>query len=370
MSDILISGYYGFKNSGDDALLLAIINDLREKKSDIDLAVFSGSKKETEKEYGIRAINRLNPFCVIWELLRTKMLLSGGGTLIQDRTSTKSLIYYLAIISIAKVFGKKTMLYANGIGPIREENKKLTKKTLNKVDIITLRDSDSLAELKALGVDKPEIVLTADPAFNLNPENLKKGEDLLSRLGFSKEDKIACISVREWKSLKENFEEEIAKTADYLSGECGYKVLILSMQASKDGEISKRVIEKMTEPCVFLDEKISIDEMLYLMRNAKLCIGMRLHSLIYASAGAVPVIGLVYDPKIAGFMDYISQPLYLNVEEVTFPKLKELIRISDESSEEYRKKMNTNIEKLKIKAKENADIAIELLERNKRGKKN
>ena len=97
MNDILISGYYGFKNSGDDALLQAIVNDLKEYKSDVKLTVLSNSPEETERIYKIKAVSRLNPFSVIGAILKSKMLLSGGGTLIQDRTSTKSLIYYLAM---------------------------------------------------------------------------------------------------------------------------------------------------------------------------------------------------------------------------------------------------------------------------------
>ena len=358
MNDILISGYYGFKNSGDDALLQAIVNDLKEYKSDVKLTVLSNSPEETERIYKIKAVSRLNPFSVIGAILKSKMLLSGGGTLIQDRTSTKSLIYYLAIITIAHIFGKKVMLYSNGIGPLREEHKKMTKKILNKVDVITLRDRDSLNELEELGVNLPRIFLTADPAFSL--ECKEDRCSLLEDLGFSSDDKIACISVRDWKSLKGDFCRELAKTADYIASELGCKILFLPMQHTRDLEISKKIMTFMNCESKCTDKKITVDETLSIMKNADLCIGMRLHSLIYASSGNVPVVGLVYDPKIAGFMDYISQPYYMDVENVCFEKLKELIQkcVDDDG--------NIDVDELKKKAKFNAELAVELLEKGRK----
>ena len=360
MKDILISGYYGFKNSGDDALLQAIVSDLKEYKEDVTLTVLSNSPEETEKIYKVRAVSRLNPISVLGAILKSKMLLSGGGTLIQDRTSTKSLIYYLAIIKLAHIFGKKVMLYSNGIGPLRDEHKKITGKILNKVDIITLRDKDSMNELEELAVTKPKIYLTADPAFSLEGDD--KDNRVLSELGFSPEDKIACISVRNWKTLKDNFCDEVAKTADYLASELGYKILFMPMQPARDYELSKKIMLFMNEESKCIEGKISVDDTLAVMKNAKLCIGMRLHSLIYAASNGVPVTGLVYDPKIAGFMDYIGQPYYMDVEDVSFEKLKELTEKCIEDVCD----IEENIVELKKKAKLNAELAIKLLEKGRK----
>ena len=55
---ILISGYYGFDNSGDDAILKAIVKDINEKDNSIEIAVLSNNPIFTEKVYGIKAVNR------------------------------------------------------------------------------------------------------------------------------------------------------------------------------------------------------------------------------------------------------------------------------------------------------------------------
>ena len=351
LSDILISGYYGFKNSGDDALLLAILHDLKEQKPDIKTVVLSKSPKETSRLYNVKAVDRLNPFSVIFNMMKTKMLISGGGTLIQDRTSTKSLMYYLFIIRCAHFFGKKIMLYANGIGPlVNEKNRRVTAKTLNMADVITLRDADSEKELRSLGVDEPVIKVTADPAFNLE---CKKAE---------KKEKKACISVRSWNGVGNDFTDVVAKAADYLIDRYGYKVVFLPMQPAKDLIISGEIMGRMKNKSVCVKDNLSVEKMLSAVSETDLCIGMRLHSLIYAASNALPIIGLVYDPKIAGFMDYIGQNMYIDTKTVTFEDLKEMIDKCEENRDEIIKMLEAKLAELKEKAKYNAVCAVELLE--------
>lgn len=359
MSDILISGYYGFKNSGDDALLLAIVQDLKKYKSDVSLEVLSKTPEETEAVYGVKAINRMNPFAVIGGIIRCKMLLSGGGTLIQDGTSTKSLLYYLTIIKTAHLFGKKVMLYSNGIGPLREEHRKMTRKVLNKADIITLRDEASLNEIKSLGVDKPEIILTADSAFDI--ECKTGGENILKMLGIFPDEKYVCFSVRSWKKANDNFCDEIAAAADYIIDKYKYKVLFLPMQPERDSDVTHRIQKLMKNKSMCLDGRNKIEDIMAVIGKAEFCIGMRLHSLIYAVGSKVPVIGIVYDAKVAGFMDYIKQKYYIDAENISST---ELIKVIDECIPrlpQIKKEIGESLVSLKEKAELNAEYAIKLL---------
>ena len=102
----VISGYYGFNNSGDDALLMSIINGIRSTDDSAEITVLSKSPAETRKNYSVNAVNRYNIFSLIAKISCCDVLISGGGTLIQDATSTKSLVYYLSVIRIAKFFKK------------------------------------------------------------------------------------------------------------------------------------------------------------------------------------------------------------------------------------------------------------------------
>ena len=79
MSDILISGYYGFKNAGDELILKAMITDLRSYKPDVTITVLSAAPIETSNSYNVCAVNRWNIFSAIKEIAKCKMLLSGSG---------------------------------------------------------------------------------------------------------------------------------------------------------------------------------------------------------------------------------------------------------------------------------------------------
>lgn len=360
-SDVMISGYYGFGNSGDDSILYAIIRELKTLDPDIKIVTLSKTPKETSKAYGIDCIHRFNIISVIARMMKTKLLISGGGSLIQDVTSNKSLTYYLSIIKLAKLFGKKVMLYANGIGPVNiEQNNKRINVVLNKADTITLREPSSLEELERFGVDKPDIKITADPSFNLFAANTSEGAAILEKHGISAEDKYCVFAVRPWKTAKYDFPDQIAEVADYLNDKYGYKPVFILMQPTRDREITLRCTQ-LTKCDTHIIENLTPSQMLRIIAQSEAVIGMRLHTLIYAAHCCVPVLGISYDPKIDSIMDYIGQSYRVPVEE---PNPITLCRYMDEiinSREKISDSLKANAEKYSQLASENARLALELI---------
>ncbi len=362
MSDIVISGYHGFRNSGDEALLFAILSTLRKKKPDISVTVLSKVPSETSRVYGVKSVNRYNFFKIRKELKSAKMLLFGGGSLLQDVTSSKSIKYYLAVIRLAQMCGVKTMLYANGIGPIvKKGDRSLAAKILNKVDVITLRDDKSDVELKNLGVTCPQIVITADPAFTLDTDLSLSGDYYKKMAGIPAGVKLCVVSVREWKNSVENFENIMAKLCDFLVEEHGIYPLFVPMQYPQDTVVSERIMGKMKNKGYIINRELSVPEMFSVLSEAELIIGMRLHSLIYATTLEIPAMALVYDPKVSAFMESIGQTDCVNVEtmseEGALNELNSLVK----GREERRSKLNKTNAELRKKAEENADFAIRLL---------
>ncbi len=361
MSDVVISGYYGFRNNGDDTLLMAIISELRAKKPDIDIVVLSKNPTETQKIYNVRSVSRQNIIEIIREIKNTKLLISGGGTLIQDGTSTKSLVYYLMIIKMAELFGKKVMLYANGIGPLGSKyNRTLTRRVLNNVDIITLRDKMSHDELLDICVTEPQIYLTADPVFALADSN-EDTEAVLAENKITTDKPLLLVSVRPWKTLNEDFCEVIAKACDYAADKYGLYPVLLPMQLSKDMGISAKIRAKMHSPCTVIREENNVNKLLAIYKKTGLCIGMRLHTLIYSAVSCVPMVGLVYDPKVSGFLDYIGVEDCIDVGEVSFDLLKDAVDRSLQDQEAEKEKLSKRLDTLKEKAVLNTELAMELL---------
>lgn len=359
--DVMISGYYGFDNSGDDSILKAIVSSLKELKPDINILALSNNPVQTKSVYGVDSIHRFDFIKIFKKLKYTSLLISGGGSLIQDVTSDKSLAYYLSIIKLALVRHTKVMLYSNGIGPIQNKhNFRKVKRILDKVDLITLREQSSKDELDKLGVSNPNIIVTADPAFTLKPTNAETVNKILRKMGLRTDDKYICISVRPWKNLGKEFEDAVVNAADYVKSKYNLECVIIPMQCPKDTEISKRIAIK-SKSGVIAPENLTPSEILGLTERAQFIIGMRLHTLIYAAATHTPIIGLIYDPKITAVMSELKQKYTLPVESLNPLMLRRYIDEIIANRDEIVSSLTLSSGKAIEQAKYTAQLAIDNL---------
>lgn len=357
---IVISGYYGFNNSGDDALLMSIINDIKSVDENAQVTVLSNSPEQTKKMYGVGAVNRYNIVMVAAKIATCDLLISGGGTLIQDTTSTKSLLYYLSIIKLAKMLKRKVMLYANGIGPLNSfKNIEKTKNILNEVDLITLRDENSQKELEHIGVNKPVIRLTADPAFLLEPDF--SGKEILETYGIPKDKQLLCISVRKWKNNPENFEKIMSEFCDYACDKYGMFPVFVPMQPKNDYAIAASIKNKMRNRGVVIGANYKVSAILSLMQEMNVCVGMRLHTLIYSASCQVPVMGIVYDPKVNGVMEYMGEDRFVTVEDMTFERMCSILDDICTDYDSIKSHLKFNMRILRGKARENVELMKTLL---------
>lgn len=363
MADILISGYHGFKNSGDEALLFAILTTLRKIRPDLDVTVLSKNPEDTTRVYGVKSVFRYNFFKVIKEMRNSKMLLFGGGSLLQDVTSGKSILYYLAIIFLAQCHKMKTMLYANGVGPITKKySRLLSKRILNNVDLITLRDDKSDEELKRLGVNKPKIIITADPAFTIDAHTSMSGRYITNIAGVPDDTKLCIVSLRSWMRSSPDFISEMARLLDDMIDNHNLYPLFVPLQYPADLSVSVSVMQKMKNRAYVINRELTVPEMFSVLSEAQLIIGMRLHSLIYATTLEIPAMALVYDPKVSAFMESLNQPDWVNVETFGFYDAKAVLDKLIENKDARRDQLHHTNAILKKTAEENAIYAINLLD--------
>ncbi|MDD3766636.1 MAG: polysaccharide pyruvyl transferase CsaB [Eubacteriales bacterium] len=361
-NDILISGYYGYKNMGDDSLLQAIIGNLRAVEPKIDICVLSRRPKETAAVYGVCSIHRFNLLKILFSMRKTKLLISGGGSLLQDVTSTKSLMYYLSIIKLAKKLGMKTMIYASGIGPINgKRNRELTGRVLNQVDLITLREPTSYDEIKALGVCKPSVEVTADPAFSIEKEDGEKIDAILSEIGIAKDEKFALISVRPWKGAHPQFSEKMADVCDYIREKHEATPVFLPMQKSVDMAACMDIANKMKCDYKIINSEYTASELIGVIQRSSLVVAMRLHTLIYAASAGVAIFGLSYDPKVDAMLSYIGQGYKADVGNISADKIKSDIDEIFKNEKQLKTALNEKIACMKDMTKKDAKSAVELI---------
>jgi polysaccharide pyruvyl transferase CsaB len=352
---VLISGYYGFHNIGDEAILKSIIIALRQEKPDIKITVLSNDIEHTKKTYNVDAINRWNIFKIYLELLKSDGLISGGGSLLQDVTSSRPITYYTTIMKLAKLARKPVFIYAQGVGPISEnKNKEAVKKILNKVNYLTLRDKESIDLVKSIGVTK-DIEIVPDPVMGFNIDGFKSNIcDKYNGL------KYITVSVRDWDKANTNFLEKIAKSCDEIVSS-GISVVFIPMHGEHDYKTSKKVVDMMNKKAEIFDYNASIEEKILCIKNSKLMIGMRLHALIFAATVNTPMIGISYDPKIDSFLDIVNQPCIGSVDDNwNFSDLsnKALKIISDSS--QIKSNLKLNVDMLVNESRITAKKAIEI----------
>ena len=358
--DIAILGYYGYKNSGDEAILSSTINTFRELNPDLTYLVLSKNPSETKKNYKVDSINRFNIPKVIKYLKETRLFLAGGGSLVQDNTSTRSILYYLSVLSIADKIGTKTMLFANGIGPIKRSfNRCCASKILNRLNAISLRDSESFNEIKSLGIHRPNIYVTSDPAVLLEPAISSEIEKLFAEENIPRDKKLVGFSIRKWEDS--SYTKKIAQIADYCVDNFGLYPVFIPMQYPSDYEISKVIISFMRNNASVIKKIYRPEIVLGLTGRLQLMVGMRLHSLIYAANQCVPLIGFVYEPKVSGFLNEINQPSAGSPDNLEIEQICNTIRNVLKDKEKIHESLNLQMGNLKIMAKSNALTAYELI---------
>ncbi len=366
--DAIISGYYGFSNIGDDAMLQSIIKDIRKSRSNTKMLILSRNPAEAELYLNINSAGRYNLPRILMAMRKSRLLVYGGGTLIQDSTSTRSLIYYLSIIWIAKKMGLKVMLYANGFEPMsRHMNRRLTHRIINQIDMITLREQSSLVELEKLGITKPQTIITADAALSLDapaPAHDHEAVRILKARSVAADKPLVGISVRKWQGM-DTYTEIIASAADHIAEELGAAPVFLAMQYPDDYAAIEAVTGKMRQKAHVITEKLGVAEMLSLIERMDMLIGMRLHSLVFAASLSVPVIGIPYQPKVQAFLDHIGQGR-CSVGDMGCLDRNRFIGLID-SVWQDRKKIKSELSEIipvfKKKAAENAAIAAMLMEK-------
>jgi len=362
--DAVLMGYYGFNNSGDEALLYSMIKNLKEEKDDVRLLVLSKVPKETEKTYGVYSISRYNLFKIKRELKNSRLFIFGGGSLIQDVTSDKSLWYYLNMLKLAISAKIPVMLYANGIGPVNKvKNREDVAKILNKTDAITLRDENSLKEVRNMGVGV-DATVTADPALSISGVDKDTATSLLEKENISTDKKILGISVREWKECDDAFWTSFAAQIDEICKKYDLTPVFIPLKKPDDSDFSKALQAKMNRKSYVLKKLYTAEEIVGIFGVCELAVGMRLHSIIYAAATGTPAIGISYDPKVSGFVDYIGTSVSLELDEVNKGKISEKTDEIMKNSEKIKEDLKNKAEEFTEKAQETAKIAIDFIKKD------
>lgn len=306
-SGAVICGAYGHGNAGDEALLTAIAAQLRTIDPDMRITVVSKNPKHTKSVHALSAIRRGQFIRLRRELRRSKLFISGGGSLIQDVTSRRSLWFYLHTISLAKKCGCKVQMYGCGMGPLNYDyDRRRAAKTINRcVDAITLRDPLSLELTREIGVTVQEVLVTGDPVLNMHCRSDADAAAFMRSHDIDPDGRYICLGLRSWPGFDEKC-GEIRKALRVCYDKHGLTPLFMPMNYDLDLPVSEQIADGLGVPFKIMPKTEDAELEIAIMRQMKMCVAMRLHSLLYAACGEVPSVGLSYDPKVSGCAQYLG----------------------------------------------------------------
>ena len=323
---VVICGAYGRGNAGDDAILEAILQEMALIDPDMPATVLSKEPKSTRLAYRVRSVSRTNMFAWHSAMRHAKLYINGGGSLIQDVTSRRSLWFYLLNIAVAKRCGCKVQMYGCGIGPVtRENHRRLAARVLNRyVDVITLREPDSREELRAMGVTKPEILLTADPALTLRKAEDDQIDSVLLRAGIPPQGRYLCFALRQWRGFEEKA-PLFGAAACYAYETYGLIPVFTAVEKHLDPAAARLAAQGLDIPHYFLDDAGGAGTIIGALSRMEAVVSMRLHALIFAAGQGIPLAGVVYDPKVSAFLRYTGQDNFTSLENLTEAALRAMI---------------------------------------------
>jgi polysaccharide pyruvyl transferase CsaB len=364
MTAIGICGSYGGLNVGDEAILTAAAEQLREAVPGVELTVFSREPRHTSTHHGVERVvdaRRALREELVDELERLDLLLLGGGGILYDREAE----CYLHLPRIAQLVGVRTATFAIGAGPLqRRAERDAVAEVLNGMAGITVRDAQARRLLEEIGVDR-DIVVTADPALLLTPAPLARG--WREREGIRGDRPLVGVSVREPGGAAEDLQDGVyhrmlSHAADFIADRFDADLLFIPMERQDVGH-SYRVISEMglTDRATVLRGIYEPRQLLRIVGELDLAVGMRLHFLIFAALGGVPALALPYASKVTSFLEQLGCPAPALIQrEHTGALLASIDRLWD-LRDERRDLLRRQVPALKRQALRTAELVAELV---------
>lgn len=384
MKKIIICNAGFGPNKGDHAILACMMKSIKDMIPEADISAFP--ILPNKKDF-FEFLNTLNT---------SQLLILGGGQILRDDTSSLVIGVSSARILLAKIMGKRIMLYGIGAGPIKTKLARLmTKLFISKVNLITVRNKESKELLVKRGVNPSIIHVTADPAISLLPATDERIEEILERERLTNAQPLIAISPRLWFCYTHSiipikyatmlhiplkgqekfkiFKKSLARLADYLVDTLGAKIVFVPTTPSgkvpipgmDDDIVSEEIIELMSnkDSATVIGDYMA-SEIKGLMGRMELLIGTRMHSIIFASAMYVPVVGIALSPKFKGFfrlLDQENRVIDIDNQPDCYNKLLNVVIDTWKNREQIRQGLKERIPEIQKKESLNVKLMCDLL---------
>lgn len=291
---VILCGYYGLGNGGDEALLVTLLQLLPAHLSPV---VLSGNPAATAQQYGVQAVPRKSPWALLRTLASADALIWGGGSLMQDSTSVQNPIYYGGLMLLAQLLGCTTLAWAQGIGPLhRPLSRWLARRALRGCAGVSVRDGASAALLSRWGIPHQQ---APDPVWVLAAASAH------TDLVLSPPRVAVALRPHPW--LTPQRLAVLGEGLAQFQAQAQVGIVLVAFQPQKDRPLAEAIQGYLSGPsqiCEFADPQ----QLKGLFQEVRLALAMRLHAVIMAAAEGCPCFALSYDPKVKQVMASLDLP--------------------------------------------------------------
>jgi len=382
---LLIAGYYGYGNAGDEAILSGMVVDLRQVIDDVELCVVSADPKATQKLHGVHALKQSDVISLIEAVRDSDLVILGGGGLFHDywrfdphtmmTEEQDGLAFYLSVPQLATLYSVPCMLYGVGFGPLGDAaiNDQIVR-ALSTCQLITVRDRGSLDVLRSIGLTKlksnQRIVQTADPAFNMPLSSKEDAIQVLIKHNVPLDAPRMAVNLRYWDFGVEpdDWEAEVAQALDMWITENGGHVVFVPFQKGAhlpygdDSAVCERVRDRMQRSgATSLLDVFEIPGMFCdLFTHVDLVLTMRMHGVVFSLLSGTPLVGLAYDPKVSSLLhEFGLGSLSLPISNWSMGKMIRALEAAEKTTKEAN--ISRGVRRVQKMARKNAELASDLL---------
>jgi polysaccharide pyruvyl transferase CsaB len=387
----LISGYFGFSNAGDEAILSVLLQDLRQAAPGAELYVLSGNPAETSQQHAVQAIPASDLYTLLDTAAACDGLIVGGGGVFQDYwgAQTETLLtpwqaglpFYSSLPMLGWLLEKPVLIHAAGVGPLfSKEAEELTRLSFDLAALASVRDAESQVLLSSLGLPATSVPITADPAFRLTPDR-QQAAKVLADFPLDPQSPRMVVCLRGWEQAGpiEKWQAEVASALDAFIERTGCSLLFIPFHClpgsalTDDSLAARSVISRMNHQAqaVVLEGAYPPSVLAGLLADCDLTLGMRYHSVIFSALSGVPVAALAYDPKVTQVMKDLGMGEFsLTLAGLSCERLLECLNVVWDSRDELRNRVDSGCGKLIRLAAENQTLLEKFvqLEENKSSK--
>lgn len=317
---VILCGWFGKQNTGDDAILLSELHAL----SNLGYRLIAVGEPQVLSKFGIQGVRHNDIAGLFRAISKSKVFILGGGGLIKSRSA----IAYSAMLILSRALGSKPLV--SGISVEKLEGalkKRLVKLAMTQSDSITVRDRDSLEVLSSLGVQNA--IETSDWVF-LYPADERARE----------RENYAVVALREWNhedlrsaSKDISFEKYMAilsRICDSIISKYSLRIILLPFQTGKQESdvndlIYLRNLVSNKDSLQVIDAHLHPDQILQIIAKSRFVIAMRLHSLIMSTITCTPFIGISYSAKVRAFGKKTLADNMIELSELSYERLSQLV---------------------------------------------